>query len=308
MTLKTKELVERLSAKNSKVQLKVFDSKVKFTTLTTFVCQVHGEFLSSFSKVLNFKYGCKLCRGDKKINQKPKEHYIDLLKCKGYEPGSFRFSGEMSYNSKIEIKCKTHGWVQVNFNSLMNGHGCKLCGYGRSSDKQRKLTVERIMDAWVVHGYFRYDYSLIPEYVKSNKVKVPIVCIKHGLFYQRFNDHLQGKGCKFCAGHNAIYSYVHLIKDGEINVCLKYGVTKHRKNRMKELSYGTDFTVINLGYWVFLNSSHCIEAEKEVKNTVPSHYFSKGQMNDGFTETCQTEHLDTIIKIFEKNGGKRFNE
>jgi very-short-patch-repair endonuclease len=38
-----------------------------------------------------------------------------------------------------------------------------------------------------------YDYSLI-EY-KNSRTKINIICPKHGIFEQRPNDHLQGRGC-----------------------------------------------------------------------------------------------------------------
>ena len=47
-----------------------------------------------------------------------------------------------------------------------------------------------------IHGD-KYDYSLV-DY-KNNKTKVKIICIPHGIFEQRPNDHLNGNGCPICA-------------------------------------------------------------------------------------------------------------
>ena len=42
----------------------------------------------------------------------------------------------------------------------------------------------------------KYDYSEVCY--KSNKDIVTIICKTHGIFSQRPNDHLNGKGCTHC--------------------------------------------------------------------------------------------------------------
>lgn len=58
-------------------------------------------------------------------------------------------------------------------------------------------TREFIKKAEEVHKN-RYDYSMV-NYVDS-KTKIKIICFEHGVFEQRPNDHLQGKGCAKCGG------------------------------------------------------------------------------------------------------------
>ena len=48
-----------------------------------------------------------------------------------------------------------------------------------------------------IHGD-RYDYSLI-DYVNSQK-KIKIICREHGVFEQKPNAHISGKGCNKCGG------------------------------------------------------------------------------------------------------------
>lgn len=44
----------------------------------------------------------------------------------------------------------------------------------------------------------KYDYSLIKEY-KNDRIKYPIICPEHGVFYQTFNNHIKNKqGCPIC--------------------------------------------------------------------------------------------------------------
>ena len=50
-----------------------------------------------------------------------------------------------------------------------------------------------------VHGD-KYDYSLITEY-KNDRIKYPIICKTHGVFYKCFNKHIHmAQGCPKCSG------------------------------------------------------------------------------------------------------------
>lgn len=60
----------------------------------------------------------------------------------------------------------------------------------------RKTTEQFIADALKVHGD-KYSYAHC-DY-KGNKVKVKILCRIHGVFEQRPNCHLSGKGCRDCS-------------------------------------------------------------------------------------------------------------
>lgn len=60
-----------------------------------------------------------------------------------------------------------------------------------------KLTKEKFIErAKKIHGD-KYDYSKI-EYINT-KVKVCIICPKHGEFWQTPGSHLNGRGCNLCS-------------------------------------------------------------------------------------------------------------
>lgn len=66
----------------------------------------------------------------------------------------------------------------------------------------KKLTTEEFIEKAIkIHGD-KYDYSLV-DY-KKTIIKVKIICKEHGIFEQRPNDHLGGKGCKKCGRNLAI--------------------------------------------------------------------------------------------------------
>jgi len=61
-----------------------------------------------------------------------------------------------------------------------------------------RLTTEQFISrSKKIHGN-KYDYSLV-EY-NGNKIKVKIICHKHGVFLQSPNSHLRNHGCPSCVG------------------------------------------------------------------------------------------------------------
>jgi hypothetical protein len=66
---------------------------------------------------------------------------------------------------------------------------------------KNKTTEEFISRSTIIHNN-KYDYSLV-EYINSY-TKVKIVCNEHGVFEQRPNSHLAGKGCSYCSIESGI--------------------------------------------------------------------------------------------------------
>lgn len=60
---------------------------------------------------------------------------------------------------------------------------------------ERKTTEQFIKDAILIHGH-KFDYSLVKYTGAHNKVK--IICPSHGIFEQKPNSHLNGRGCRDC--------------------------------------------------------------------------------------------------------------
>jgi hypothetical protein len=98
----------------------------------------------------------------------------------------------VSNRTKVKIICSEHGMFEKTPSNHLNGQGCKHC-----SGKAKGTTETFIAKAKEVHGD-RYNYSLV-EYV-NNAAKVKIICSEHGVFEQKPNNHLKGRGCRHCAG------------------------------------------------------------------------------------------------------------
>jgi len=113
---------------------------------------------------------------------------------------------------------------------------------------KRQTKEEFIIKARKLHGN-KFGYDLV-EY-NNSKIKVKIICSKHGIFEQRPNDHLTGYGCKKCQYektskmnkftndifidkarqiHNNTYNYSLVEYDGYDNkviiICFKHGKFK----------------------------------------------------------------------------------
>lgn len=94
-------------------------------------------------------------------------------------------------NSKVEIICPEHKNFWQRAGNHLFGIGCSLC-----NARQRLTTFEFIEKARKIHGN-RYDYSNVIYFNTSTKVKIQ--CLKHWIFYQSPNEHLNGKGCSKCS-------------------------------------------------------------------------------------------------------------
>ena len=107
------------------------------------------------------------------------------------------YNGSKNY---ITVRCTKHNHM---FNTkpswLHAGSSCQKCYDERRGSTTRKNTDIFVKESKEVHND-KYDYSKV-EYVGS-KVKVCIICPKHGEFWQTPNKHLSGQGCPKCAGKN----------------------------------------------------------------------------------------------------------
>lgn len=299
------ELIKRLRSKHPEIDCSMVKDTATNSSTEVFKCVRHGEFQSTFSAVTLSKYGCRKCASQmiSSANRKSLDYYISQFRKHNHQNYLIEYKANTNRTTKLNAKCKLHGWFITTLGTLISGSGCVECGKERSGLTQRKPTEKRILEFRSVHGNL-YDYSLVPPMVKSNKVKIPIVCKEHGIFHQRVNDHAAGKGCFKCSKNASDKSYVSMVKDGEILVCLKYGIAKNINQRTYEIQSGTSLTVLHLIAWQFKDEQNCYDAERYIKENMTP-YLPKSLFKNGFTETCRIEHLQFIIDTFERFKGVR---
>jgi hypothetical protein len=205
--LTTEEFIER----GRKLYGDKYDySKVEYKNMNIPVCVVckdHGEFWVTPLVHLFQRSGCPSCMN---IKRRTTESLIEEFKEKHGDKYDYSKVKFVKMRSKVCIICPEHGeFWQTPYKHLC-GQGCPKCGVERRSIAATFTNDNFIERAIKVHGD-TYDYS--ETNYKYMQDKVAIKCKKHGTFYQRPYDHLNGHGCPICGAlmsksEEDIYTYV----------------------------------------------------------------------------------------------------
>ncbi len=183
----TEEFIEALK--------KIFGDKYDYSkveyhsqkSLIHLVCPVHGEFVKTADNLLQ-GHGCNKCRGNYGIDF---DWFLEQAKAIHNNKYDYSQSVWKGYKRKIAIRCPEHGIFYQLPVSHLKGTGCIKCA-GKFLDKEMFLE-----KAHAVHGD-KYDYSQID--FKGARVKLKILCPKHGEFWQDPRSHINSRsGCPICS-------------------------------------------------------------------------------------------------------------
>lgn len=181
-------------------------SHVKYVNSTSKVdilCPDHGLFSVAPSNFLFKKTGCPRCTKISKDNGRKLTHNDFYKRAKKVHKNIYKYdlTNYENNRSKIIVFCKEHGEFKPTASNFLQGKGCPKCAVQKSAIKRTLTTTDWISKAKIVHGD-RYDYSKV-KYV-SSKVKVSIICKKHGSFFINPSNHISLKrGCAKCANFPA---------------------------------------------------------------------------------------------------------
>lgn len=199
--LSTDEVIQRIK----KVHGNNFDtSKIVYVNSKTKIligCKNHSKtFWYEANPGPLFKgVGCPKC-GIKKIWKTRKRittlDFIKKAKKIHGEKYDYSQSKYISAKQKVKVICKIHGEFKVSPNNHYKGNGCYECGMTRSKKSRLKGLDYFIIKSKIYHGD-KYDYSHV-KYT-SSRLKVKIICPKHGGFFQSLQSHAKGHGCDKCA-------------------------------------------------------------------------------------------------------------
>ena len=129
-------------------------------------------------------------------------------------------------HTKIKIKCAVHGVFEQTPLSHLRKRGCPKC-----ANNINLTTKEFIEKANSIHNK-KYDYSLV-EY-KNNRLKINIICPKHGMFRQIPSSHLLGNGCPKCANNINLTTKEFIEKANSIhNKKYDYSLVKYKNSKTK---------------------------------------------------------------------------
>jgi hypothetical protein len=149
------------------------------------------------------------------MKKKTTEDFINDAKSVHGDRYDYSLVEYINNNTKVKIICSEHGVFEQTPIKHINGKNkCPNCAKIIVHNKQRKGVVNFINDAKSIHGDI-YDYSLV-EYV-NNRTKVKIICPEHGVFEQTVNNHLAGKGCKYCGGTSKFDKTLFIIKANQVH-------------------------------------------------------------------------------------------
>lgn len=134
--------------------------------------------------------------------------------------------------TKVLIMCPEHGeFNKTPIHHLNRKQGCGKCSNEKFGLSQLKTTKQFIKGAKEIHGDI-YDYSRV-EYI-GNKSKIKIICSEHGEFEQIPDNHLSGKGCKYCGGTAKMDTKLFIKKAKEIHGDIyDYSRVKYIDNKSK---------------------------------------------------------------------------
>jgi G:T-mismatch repair DNA endonuclease (very short patch repair protein) len=125
---------------------------------------------------------------------------IFIEKAKSIHEDKYDYSKSiyLGNEKEIEIICKKHkkSFWQKPKHHIYSKSGCQTCGNEIISDKKTYTEKEFIDKANVIHNN-KYDYSKI-KYI-GYYIKIEIVCLLHGSFWQKPTNHINQKnGCPQC--------------------------------------------------------------------------------------------------------------
>lgn len=186
---------QRFTDKATKVHTNKYDYSIvvyrNVDTKVEIICPTHGVFEQTPRNHAHKKSGCNKCAVDrsKLTNTKTTKQFItDARRIHG-EKYSYEEAEYKNVHTPVKIKCLIHGI----FKQAPNVHtfhkaGCPTCAIRLSQE-------EFIIRAINLHNN-KYDYSLATY--ETGKSMIEIICMKHGLFKQKAESHLQGIGCPTC--------------------------------------------------------------------------------------------------------------
>ena len=204
-------------------------------------CREHGEFKMSPRSLLIGRpdrsikpHGCPECAGIRKLSvpsrvkkKQSKKTKFDFLKQARQVYGDDYDYSKVVYKGRdvpVLLTCRKHGEFKMSPRSLLIGrpdqsikpHGCPECAGIRKlsvPSKVKKKQFEEtdfdfLKEARMVHGD-RYEYPVCPskKFEGNERVKIPIICKKHGIFYQYVFLHLAGSNCPVCANRHQSLEY-----------------------------------------------------------------------------------------------------
>ena len=161
------------------------------------ICPEHGEFWQSPEGHIKSESGCTFCGRILAGRNESKSFEEFVKRANKVFDNKYEYIKEdfVNFSTKTKIICPKHGIFYTRPAQHILGTGCNKCAQEIRA-RSKKLTKEKFIESANKVHFHKYNYDKV--LYKNNKIKVEIVCPKHGSFFQTPHGHLSGKGCPMC--------------------------------------------------------------------------------------------------------------
>lgn len=189
--------------KNSKTKIKI-------------ICPEHGVFEQKPGNHISGQ-NCPSCGFKMRRNKLTYTNKDFIKKSKIIHKNKYDYSKVIYKTSrkKVDIICPIHGLFSQVPVEHMQGAGCNKCAINSNTNNRKIKTSKSVLNFFYNTHLDRYDYSKV-EYIDA-KTKVEIICKKHGSFYQKPHNHINGQGCPSCMNSKGVNKICSLLRDNKIN-------------------------------------------------------------------------------------------
>lgn len=161
-------------------------------------CKKHGVFKQMPCNHVKSDVACPKCRKEMNILENMKLYEKIFSETHG-EKYLYDWTSWKNSNTKMRIKCATHGWFEQIPYDHIKTNGCRACFKLNHSKILRSPFSSFLKKAHKVHkDRFEYD----AKSWQGSRKKLRIKCKEHGWFEQIPNDHLRLQGCRSCSMQN----------------------------------------------------------------------------------------------------------
>lgn len=181
-------------------------------------CKVHGDYeISSKSYLQGTR--CSKCGVENKYLTIPNAKAI-IAKVHGdrYE---YNWDTYKNSSSKMDIKCKIHGWFTQRVNTHISGSGCIKCGVISRSFTQDEVLVK-------IKKHFRDRYTYDKFVYVNDTTEAIVTCKLHGDFYKQPHELMRGNGCTKCKESKPERDMANILDDNNIEYVQEYRLGNNR--------------------------------------------------------------------------------
>jgi ssDNA-binding Zn-finger/Zn-ribbon topoisomerase 1 len=226
----------------------------------TVLCPRHGPFSPSAVNYLMGR-GCPKCGGESAAKVRTPKLVLSadevLSRFCAVHGDRYDYSATKYEHSNrhIEIVCNQHGAFRQTPRNHWLGKGCPACGREAllEAAAQRVLTTTEIVRRFrLLHGD-RYDYAETNYHRFTQPVKIR--CHMHGVFQQKPQAHLEGKGCPQCSQSSGEVRAAAWLRSKNIDFKVEFPVRISDPNG--QTRWGRfDFFLPELGVFVEIDGPH----------------------------------------------------